>query len=69
MTTDNTKSFNPTDYHDIISACVFQGCDKNLEKYVDDHLILIGAVGIGLSCVQVRGKPDEAGSDFIAHDP
>lgn len=30
------------------------GCISKLERFFQDHLLIIGAVGIGIACVQVR---------------
>lgn len=32
-----------------------EGCVKKLKEFVSDHLILIAAIGIGISCVQLLG--------------
>lgn len=32
------------------------GCITKLERFLADHLLVIGAVGIGVACMQVRPK-------------
>lgn len=34
--------------------CYQGGCIVKLENFIMDHLKLIGAVGVGVACVQVR---------------
>lgn len=31
------------------------GCITKLENFIQEHLKIIGAVGIGIACVQVKG--------------
>ena len=31
-----------------------KGCIQQLKKFVDDHLIIIGAIGVAIACMQVR---------------
>ena len=38
-------------------CCVLQGCIDKLSEFLQEHLIIVGAVGIGLSCLQVRSQP------------
>lgn len=38
----------------VLCCCVFQGgCITKLEQFLADHLLIIGAVGIGVACLQV----------------
>lgn len=34
--------------------CLQGGCITKLEQFLADHLLVIGAVGIGVACLQVR---------------
>lgn len=34
------------------------GCITKLEQFLADHLLVIGAVGVGLACLQVRKYDD-----------
>lgn len=41
---------------------VFQGgCISKLEQFLADHLLLMGAVGIGVACLQVSWSEDSGG--------
>lgn len=33
------------------------GCISKLEQFLADHLLVIGAVGIGVACLQVKHEP------------
>lgn len=33
------------------------GCISKLEQFLADHLLVIGAVGIGVACLQVQNEP------------
>lgn len=40
--------------YSLKSCCVLQGgCITKLEQFLADHLLIIGAVGIGVACLQV----------------
>lgn len=45
------------------------GCITKLETFIQEHLRIIGAVGLGIACVQVRarrGGPAGAGTQVLA---
>lgn len=37
-----------------VYAAVFQGCMDSLQDFLREHLIILGAVGIGLCSLQVK---------------
>lgn len=37
------------------------GCISKLEQFLADHLLLMGAVGIGVACLQVSWSEDSRG--------
>ena len=37
----------------IIFLIIFQGCLDGFEKFLKDHLIIVGGVGIGIAFIQV----------------
>ena len=37
----------------LILLSYFQGCLSELEKYLKDHIIVVGGVGIGIAFIQV----------------
>ena len=37
----------------LILLSYFQGCLSELEKYLRDHIVIVGGVGIGIAFIQV----------------
>ena len=40
-------------FHGALQFVSLQGCITSLEEYISDHLIIIGAIGLGLCCLEV----------------
>ncbi|KAG7279942.1 hypothetical protein CRUP_009917 [Coryphaenoides rupestris] len=45
------------------------GCITKLENFILDHLKIIGAVGVGIACVQGTPRPRDAPSSLVALRP
>lgn len=45
------------------------GCISKLEQFLADHLLLMGAVGIGVACLQVSWSEDSGGAVSGAPNP
>ena len=40
--------------HVLIGSISLQGCLQELEDFVQDHLLIIGTIGVAISCIQVK---------------
>ena len=52
----------------VCETCLpaFQGgCISKLEQFLADHLLLMGAVGIGVACLQVSWSEDSGGGWYL----
>ena len=56
----------------VCETCLpaFQGgCISKLEQFLADHLLLMGAVGIGVACLQVSWSEDSGGGGIWSPEP